>query len=145
MSGDDLTCDLARIEAELRSRVPRTQQVHWAGGREKACQKDLEECSYHIPALSSGSGKETEQIGRPHPRRGLLSCTSHCFRRAPPSAQGPLSLDVCPAPPSPVGIYTHAQADLRVQPFPSCPRPLAIHPYSIPSCLQDPWLKFSST
>lgn len=66
LSGTDLTCDLARIiEADLRSHVPRTQQVHWAGGREKACQKDLEECSYCIPDLSSGSGKEMEQIAGP--------------------------------------------------------------------------------
>lgn len=68
MASADLTHDLARItEAELRSHVPRTQQVLWAGGREKACQKDLEECSYHIPALSSGSGKEMEQRARQTP------------------------------------------------------------------------------
>jgi hypothetical protein len=101
MPNADLTCDLARVtEAELRSHVPRTQQVHWAGGKEKTYQKDLEECSYHIPALNSGSGKEMEQIVWPHPRRSLLP---HTTPGEPcPSAQGLLNIDICPALPSPV-------------------------------------------
>lgn len=100
MPNADLTYDLARVtEAELRSHVPRTQQVHWAGGREKTCQKDLEECSYHIPALNSGSGKEMEQMVRPHQRRSLVP---HTAPGEPcPSAQGLLNLDICPALPCP--------------------------------------------